>query len=108
MTTCLKAENGPVSLRKQFHCNAKMLRSESQPSFARCGSRSAHTLLDHAEGRTFSGLVISKAEPGKYKDWEGKKSVQIRTDALYVEWIGKGAQLYYWLTDRFHKLQVSD
>jgi|HubBroStandDraft_5_1064220.scaffolds.fasta_scaffold178624_1 hypothetical protein len=66
------------------------------------------TILDHAEGRTFSGLVISKAEPGKYKDWEGKKYVQIRTDALYVEWIGKGAQLYYWLTDRFHKLQVSD
>jgi hypothetical protein len=66
------------------------------------------TLLDHAEGQTFSGLVISKAEPGKYKDWEGKKSVQIRTDALYVEWIGKGAQLYYWFADRYHKLQVSD
>jgi hypothetical protein len=66
------------------------------------------TLLDHAEGQTFSGLVISKAEPGKYKDWEGKKSVQIRTEALYVEWIGKGAQLYYWLADRYHKLQVSD
>jgi hypothetical protein len=68
----------------------------------------ASTLLDHAEAQTFSGLVISKAEPGKYKDWEGKRSIQIRTDALYVEWIGKGAQLYYWSAGRYHKLQVSD
>ena len=68
----------------------------------------ASTLLDHAEEQTYSGLVISKAEPGKYKDWEGKRSIQIRTDALYVEWIGKGAQLYYWSAGRYHKLQVSD
>lgn len=66
------------------------------------------TLLDHAEEHTYSGLVISKAGPGKYKDWEGRKSIQIRMDALYVEWIGKGAQLYYRLASRYHKLQVSD
>lgn len=40
------------------------------------------TLLDHAEEHTYSGLVISKAEPGTYKDWEGRKSIHIRTDAL--------------------------
>ena len=68
----------------------------------------ASTLLDHAEEGTYSGLVISKARPGTYKDWEGKKSIQVRIDALYVEWIEKGAQLYYWLGNRYHKLQVSD
>ncbi len=65
-------------------------------------------LLDHAEEHTYSGLVISKADPGRYKDWEGRKLIHIRTDALYVEWIEKGAHLYYWLGGRYHKLQVSD
>jgi len=68
----------------------------------------AWRLLDHAEGQTYSGLVISKAKPGKYEGWEGKKSIQIRLDALYVEWIEKGAQLYYWRAGRYQKLQVSD
>jgi hypothetical protein len=68
----------------------------------------AWRLLDHAEGQTYSGLVISKAGPGKYEDWEGKKSIQIKLDALYVEWMEKGAQLYYWSAGRYHKLQVSD
>jgi hypothetical protein len=68
----------------------------------------AATLLDHADEQTFSGLVISRAKPGEYKDWEGKRSIRIRTDALYVEWIDKGAQLYYWSAGRYHKLQVSD
>ncbi len=66
------------------------------------------TLIDHAEEQTYSGLVISKAKPGEYKDWEGKRSIRIRTDALYVEWIEKGARLYYWSAGRYHKLQVSD
>jgi hypothetical protein len=65
-------------------------------------------LLAHAETQTYSGLVISKAEPGKYKDWESKKSIQIKLDALYVEWMEKGAQLYYWRVGRYQKLQVSD
>jgi hypothetical protein len=65
-------------------------------------------LLDHAEEETYSGLVISRARPGKYADWEGKKSIQVKTDAVYVEWMEKGAQLYYWSAGRYHKLQVSD
>jgi hypothetical protein len=68
----------------------------------------AWRLLDHAEGQTYSGLVISKAEPGKYEDWEGKKTIQLRLDGLYVEWMEKGAQLYYWRAGRYHKHQVSD
>jgi hypothetical protein len=67
----------------------------------------AWKLLDHAEGETYSGLVISKAEPGKYEDLDGKP-VHIRLDALYVEWMEKGAQLYYWAGGRYHKLEVSD
>jgi len=65
-------------------------------------------LLDHAEGQTYSGLVISKAEPGKYEDWEGKKSIRLKLDALYVEWMEKGAQIFYWTAGRYQKLQVSD
>ena len=65
-------------------------------------------LLDHAEGQTYSGLVISKAEPGRYKDWEGTKTIQIKLDALYVEWMEKGARVYYWYAGRYHKIQVSD
>ncbi len=65
-------------------------------------------LLDHAEGQTYSGLVISKAEPGKYSDWENTKSIQIKLDGIYVEWMEKGAQLYYWFGGRYHKLQTSD
>jgi hypothetical protein len=65
-------------------------------------------LLDHADGQTYSGLVISKAPPGKYSDIAGSKSIQTRLDGIYVEWIEKGADLYYWSTGRYHKLQVSD
>jgi hypothetical protein len=65
-------------------------------------------LLDQAETQTYSGLVISKAEPGKYKDWEGNRSIQIRLDALYVEWMEKGAVLYFWSEGRYRKIQVSD
>ena len=65
-------------------------------------------LLDHADGQTYSGLVISKAEPGKYSDFERTKSIQTKLDGLYVEWIEKGADLYYWSAGRYHKLRVSD
>ncbi|HXJ41971.1 MAG TPA: hypothetical protein VNH18_22025 [Bryobacteraceae bacterium] len=65
-------------------------------------------LLDHADGETYSGLVISKADPGKYSDFEGTKSIQTKLDGVYVEWMEKGAVLYYWSAGRYHRLQVSD
>lgn len=65
-------------------------------------------LLDHADGETYSGLVISKAEPGKYSDFEGTKSVLTKRDGVYVEWLEKGAVLYYWSAGRYHRLRVSD
>ncbi|HJZ63753.1 MAG TPA: hypothetical protein VKD70_05505 [Candidatus Acidoferrum sp.] len=66
------------------------------------------TLIGQADRQTFSGVVISTAKPGKYKDWEGAKSIQIKTDALSEEWIGKGSLLYYRSAGRYRKLQVSD
>jgi len=65
-------------------------------------------LLDHAEGQTYSGLVISKAGPGKYSDVQSRKSVQLGLDSVYVEWIEKGALIYYWSESRYRKLLVSD
>lgn len=65
-------------------------------------------LLDHAEGQTYSGLVISRVGPGKYDDWEGAKSIHTKLDGLLVEWMEKGALLYYWSASHYHKLQVSD
>jgi hypothetical protein len=65
-------------------------------------------LLDHADGQTYSGLVISKALPGRYSDVASGKAIQTRLDGIYVEWIEKGAYLYYWSAGRYHKLQVSD
>jgi len=65
-------------------------------------------LLDHAEGQTYSGLVISKAAPGKYSDWENTKSIRLRLDGIQVEWMEKGAVLYFWSEGRYRKLRVSD
>jgi hypothetical protein len=78
--------------------------------FSKGSSGDAYTwkLLDQADGQTYSGLVISKAEPGKYSDFDHTKSIQIKLDGVYVEWMEKGAQLYYWSGGRYHKLQVSD
>ena len=57
---------------------------------------------------TYSGLAISTAEPGKYSDWENKRSVRLKLDGIYEEWLEKGALLYYWSMSNYHKLQVSD
>jgi hypothetical protein len=64
-------------------------------------------LLDHNE-QGDSGLVISKAKPGKYSDFESTESIRTKLDSLYVEWIEKGALLYYWSAGRYRTLQVSD
>lgn len=72
------------------------------------GDAYAWKLLDHADGETYSGLVISKADPGKYSDFERTKSIQNKLDGVYVEWMEKGAVLYYWSAGRYHRLQVSD
>jgi len=96
---------------------AVLLVRKSDPSggykllvFSKGPTKDAFTwkLLDHAEGQTCSCLVISKTEPGKYSDWENKRSVQLKLDGIQVEWMEKGAQLYYWSESRYRTLQVSD
>jgi hypothetical protein len=64
--------------------------------------------LDHVDGAAYSGLVISKAEPGKYADFGATRSVQTKLDGIYVEWIEKGASLYYWSVGQYHKLSLSE
>lgn len=72
--------------------------------------KSAYTwkLLDQAEGQTYSGLVISTATPGKYSDLENNKSIQLKLDGIQVEWMEKGAVLYFWSEGRYRKIVVSD
>jgi len=64
--------------------------------------------LDHANGAADSGLVISKAPPGKYSDFDDMSSIKSKLDAVNVEWIEKGAVLYYYSRGKYHKLQTSD
>ena len=65
-------------------------------------------ILDHSESQTYSGLVISSAPPVKYSDFDGMKSVEVKLNGIYVEWLEKGTQLYYWSGGRYHKIQISD
>jgi hypothetical protein len=65
-------------------------------------------LVDHAEAPTDLGLVISKVPPGKYSDWEGNKSIHLKLDGLQVEWMEKGALVYYWSTGQYRRIRLSD
>ena len=51
-------------------------------------------LVDHADAPASVGIVDSKVPPGKYSDWEVKKSIQLKLDGLLVEWMKKGTFLY--------------
>ncbi len=64
--------------------------------------------LDHADRASYSGLVISKVPPGKYSDFDDAGSIRSKLDAISVEWIEKGAVLYYYSRGKYHKLQTSD
>jgi hypothetical protein len=77
-------------------------------STSKSGQGYTANILDQAEGETYSGLVMSVAGPGKFSDFESTKSVQLKLDSIYLEWIEKGAQLFYWSGGRYRKLQVSD
>jgi len=68
----------------------------------------AWRLVDHAETPADLGLVISKVPPGKYSDWEGNKSIQLKLDGLQVEWMEQGALVYYWSRGQYRSIRVSD
>ena len=55
-----------------------------------------------------SGMVISTAPRGSYSNFEKTTSVQVKVDAVNVEWIEKGAVLYYWAHGKYRTLQTSD
>src|SRR5947209_10238715 len=60
------------------------------------GGSYAAKLLDQANGEySDSGLVISKATPGKYSDFYGSTEVHVKLDSILVEWIEKASVLYY-------------
>jgi hypothetical protein len=72
------------------------------------GDTYTSNLLDHSDSEPDSALVISKADPGKVSDLENGNSVRTKLDSVIVEWLGKGAVLYYWSTDHYQRLVVSD
>jgi hypothetical protein len=64
-------------------------------------------MLDHANA-AYSGLVIETAPPGNYSDYEDARiSVTTKLDGFYLEWIEKGALLYYWSAGRYKTVRVS-
>lgn len=65
-------------------------------------------LLDRAKGQAYSGIVVSTAKPGKYSDFDDTKSVVTKLDGIYLEWMEKGAVVYYWSNGHYVKLRVSD
>ena len=71
------------------------------------GNAYTATLLDRGDYSS-SGLVISKVPPGRYSDFEETASVRLNLDAVNVEWIEKGAVLYYWANGKYRTVQTSD
>lgn len=59
-------------------------------------------------GASDSGMVIFTAPQGSYSDSEGTTSVQLKLDGIYVEWIEKGAAIYYWKDGNYLTLQTSE
>src|SRR5579864_1819658 len=59
------------------------------------GSVYSAKILDQAQGQGSDGMVISQARPGQYSDFENATQAKITLDGIYVEWIEKGAILYY-------------
>jgi hypothetical protein len=65
-------------------------------------------LLDSADGDTYSGVVISKVDPGTFSDLDDGRKIQTMLDGVIVEWIEKGAVLYYWSADRYRRVTIAD
>jgi hypothetical protein len=77
--------------------------SMSQP-----GNAYSSKILEQGQGQGADGLVISVAAPGQYTDFENTEMAKLKVDGIYVEWIEKGAILYYWSAGQYHKLQTED
>ena len=66
------------------------------------------TLLEKADEETYSGLVIMKVKPGAFSDLETSQEIQTKLDGVVVEWLEKGAVLYYWSSGRYRRISISD
>ena len=64
--------------------------------------------LDHNDAADASGMVISKAPPGKYSDFEQTKTVQLKLDSISLDWLEKSSVLYYWSEGHFLSIDTSD
>lgn len=65
-------------------------------------------VLDHANGPTDSGLVISKQPPGKYSGFDDPKSVNLKLNGLNLQWLEKASVLYFYSNGEYQQLQTSD
>ena len=73
------------------------------------GDSYAARVLDQGDTQdSDSGMVISAAPRGSYSDFERTTAVQVKLDAVNVEWIEKAAVLYYWAHGEYRTLQTSD
>ncbi|HUK30602.1 MAG TPA: hypothetical protein VLV89_05770 [Candidatus Acidoferrum sp.] len=55
-----------------------------------------------------SGLVISKAPPGKYSDFLNTRSIQLSLDGIFLEWTTGSTDLFYFSAGKYLKLSVSE
>lgn len=62
---------------------------------------------DEQQGAS-SGLVISKARPGKYTGFDTTQSVRLKLDGIEAEWIEKSSVLYFWRNGKYRTLPTSD
>jgi hypothetical protein len=65
-------------------------------------------LLGHSDTGIYSGTVIETAPLGHYENYEDARiSVTTKLEGFYMEWIEKGAILYYWSAGRYKTVTVS-
>jgi hypothetical protein len=65
-------------------------------------------VMEQANGPTYGGIVIETAPPGHYSDYEDARiSVTTKLEGFYLEFIEKGALLYYWSVARYKTIRVS-
>jgi hypothetical protein len=68
----------------------------------------ASNFLDQGDENAPPRLVISKASPGKFSDFEGTKSIHTKLDSVVLEWLEAAAVLCYWSAGRYERIQTSD
>ncbi len=72
------------------------------------GDGYAWKLVVQWNGKTYTAVVISKAPPGHYSDYEHARiSVTTRLDGVFLTFQEQGADLYYWSGGRYKTVRVS-